>query len=152
MLKSKYAAAATSILAIAAMGHAAEQPKAAPSTPIVDTMKTMAGQPIEVPEGPVGVVADRIVLPKGTPIGTHMHFWARYVYVQSGEVVVTLADTNTSTTFRAGQMIVEPLGKWHSVLVTQEAVLISVEQVPPGRCNTVKPPDATGPNDCKPLK
>ena len=149
-MNRRYAAAAVSILLVAPLAPGSAQTKPSPVTEIISTQKTMAGQPIDVPDGPVQVIADRIVLPKGAVIGTHMHFWARYVYVQSGEVTVTIADTNKSTKFTAGQMIVEPLGKWHSGLVTQDAVLISVEQVPPGRCNTIKPPAPGGQNDCKP--
>jgi quercetin dioxygenase-like cupin family protein len=125
------------------------QAAAQTSLPIVDTDKTVAGQPIAVPDGPVRVVATRLVLPAGAQIDTHMHFWARYVYVESGEVRLTLAGSGKTSFFRAGQMIVEPIGKWHSgTIVSGPAVLIAVEQVPPGRCNTIRPPAAKQANDC----
>ncbi|HEX6376430.1 MAG TPA: cupin domain-containing protein [Allosphingosinicella sp.] len=126
----------------------APPPKTQPPQLIIDTTTTMAGQPLVVPEGPLEVVATRIVMSAGATIDTHMHFWARYVYVQSGEVKLTLLDSGETETFRAGQMIVEPLGKWHSGAIVSDTVLVAVEQVPPGRCNTVKPPAGDKANDC----
>ncbi len=130
---------------IAALLSAAQ---AAPTTPIIDTDRTMADQPLALPPGPVRVVATRIVLPAGATIPTHMHFWPRYVYVESGEVQLTLAGSGATRTYRAGEMIVEPLGKWHSGRIVRDSVLIATEQVPPGRCNTVRPPATGASNDC----
>lgn len=115
---------------------------------IVDTGTTMAGQPLALPPGPVQVVATRVQLPAGAPIPTHMHFWARYVYVERGEVELTLTDSGATRTFRAGEMIVEPIGKWHSGKIVRDTVLVATEQIPPGRCNTVRPPAAAGAGDC----
>lgn len=120
----------------------------APTTPIIDTDRTMADQPLAVPPGPIRVVATRAVLPAGATIPTHMHFWARYVYVESGEVQLTLTGSGATRTYRAGEMIVEPLGKWHSGKIIRDTVLVATEQVPPGRCNTVRPPAAGASNDC----
>jgi quercetin dioxygenase-like cupin family protein len=118
------------------------------TTPIVDTDRTMADQPLAVPSGPLRIVATRIVLPAGSTIGTHMHLWARYVYIESGEVQLILAGTGETRTYKAGEMIVEPLGKWHSGKIVRDTVLVATEQVPPGRCNTVRPPTAGASNDC----
>lgn len=121
---------------------------AAPTTSIIDTDRTMADQPLAVPPGPIRVVATRTALPAGAAIPTHMHFWAGYVYVESGEVQLTLAGSGATRTYRAGEMIVEPLGKWHSGKIIRDAVLVATEQVPTGRCNTVRPPAAGASNDC----
>ena len=129
----------------AALLAAAPAPQTAP---IVDTDKTMAGQPLVVPAGPVRVVATRIVLPAGATIGTHMHIWARYVYVESGEVELILTGAGTTRTFRAGEMIVEPIGKWHSGRIVSDTVLVATEQILPGRCNTIRPPTAGATGDC----
>ncbi len=118
------------------------------TTTIIDTDKTMADQPLTVPPGPLRIVATRIVLPAGGAITTHMHFWARYVYVESGEVQLTLTGSGKTRTYKAGEMIVEPIGKWHSGRIVKDAVLVATEQVPPGHCNTVKPPAAGVSNDC----
>lgn len=134
-------------IALAAALLAAASPPAPPAT-IVDSDETMAGQKLVVPPGPLKVVATRIVLPAGATIGTHMHFWARYVYVESGEVQLTLTGEGTTRTYRAGEMIVEPIGKWHSGRIVSDAVLIATEQVPSGRCNTIRPPSAGASNDC----
>lgn len=132
-------------LAVALLAAA---PALAPAATIVDTDETMAGQPLVLPPGSARVVATRIVLPAGATIGTHMHIWARYVYVESGEVQLTLTGAGTSRTFRAGEMIVEPIGKWHSGRIVRDTVLVATEQVPTGRCNTVKPPEAGRSEDC----
>jgi quercetin dioxygenase-like cupin family protein len=138
----------TNILPALAFLLAAAAPAPPPPTIVIDTGSTMAGQPLVVPSGPLQVVATRSVLPAGAEIGTHMHLWARYVYVESGEVQLLLAGAGMARTFKAGEMIVEPIGKWHSGKVVKDAVLVSVEQVPPGRCNTVKPPSGDKSNDC----
>ncbi len=121
---------------------------AAPTAPIIDTDRTMADQPLALPPGPVRVVATRTVLPAGATIPTHMHFWPRYVYVESGEVQLTLTGSGVTRTYRGGEMIVEPLGKWHSGKIVRASVLIATEQVPTGRCNTVRPPAEGASNDC----
>jgi quercetin dioxygenase-like cupin family protein len=137
--------AATGLLAAAAAPTAAP----APGTKlIVDTGTTMAGQALSVPPAPLRVVATRVELPAGSAVPTHMHVWARYVYVERGEVQLTLLDSGTTRTFKAGEMIVEPIGKWHSGRIVSDTVLVSVEQVPPGRCNTIKPPEAGKAKDC----
>ena len=136
-------------IAILLLAAAAPGPAPGPQTGlIVDTATTMAGQPLVLPSGPVQVVATRMELKAGAAIPTHMHFWARYVYVESGEVQLTLDGSGATRTFRAGEMIVEPIGKWHSGKIVRDAVLVATEQVPPGRCNTVRPPAANGSGDC----
>lgn len=135
----------TTIFAIALLAAAAPASAAKPQTGlIIDTGSTMAGQPLLLPPGPVQVVATRTELRANATIPTHMHFWARYVYVERGEVQLTLEGAGETMTFRAGEMIVEPIGKWHSGKVVIDTVLIATEQVPPGRCNTIKPPAASG--------
>jgi quercetin dioxygenase-like cupin family protein len=140
MASGKSIAAAAALIAAAGAG--------AQTRTIVETDKTVAGQPIVAPDGPLKVVATRTVLAAGAEIPTHLHLWARYVYVETGEVKLTLTGSGETRTFRAGEMIVEPIGKWHSGVVTRgPAALVAVEQVPPGRCNTIRPP-AEKANDC----
>ncbi|HEX8574585.1 MAG TPA: cupin domain-containing protein [Allosphingosinicella sp.] len=137
--------------AVAALLLAASAPGPVPGPQtrlIIDTETTIAGQPVVVPQAPLQVVATRIGLKAGSTIGAHMHFWARYVYVESGEIELSLAGSQATRTFRAGELIVEPIGKWHSGRVVGDTVLIAIEQVPPGRCNTVRPPAAGNSNDC----
>lgn len=139
MIGEKAAVAAAIVAAMSSCGASAQI--------AIHSVETMAGQRLVAPPGAMEVLATRDVVPAGTVIGMHMHFWPRYVFVESGEVQVTLLDGGPTSTFRAGQMIVEPLEKWHSGLVTKKAVLIAVEQVPPGGCNTIKPPVSGAPND-----
>lgn len=138
----------TGKLAMAAALLAAPGAATSQVTIIAETQKTVSGQPLHAPPGAMALVATRIVLAKGAAIDPHMHLWPRYVYVESGEVRLTLLGTATSQTFTDRQMIVEPIGKWHSGVVTRDAVLIAIEQVPPGRCNTIKPPVQGKANDC----
>ena len=138
----------TTLIALAALlAAAAPAPPPAP-TIVVDTDSTMAGQPLAVPSGPLRVVATRTALPADAEIPAHMHLWARYVYVESGEVRLTLVGTGVTRTYKKGEMIVEPIGKWHRGSVVRDAVLVAVEQVPPGRCNTVRPPAGDKAGDC----
>lgn len=139
-----------SLAAFALLAAAAVPPSApVPGTKlIVDTSTTLAGQALSVPPTPLRVVATRVELKAGSLVPTHMHFWARYVYVERGEIQLILADSGAVRTFRAGELIVEPIGKWHSGKIVGDTVLVSVEQVPPGRCNTVRPPEAEKSNDC----
>lgn len=140
-----------SMTLVAASLLAAAAPVAAPAPGtklIVDTEKTMAGQPLVLPSAPHRVVATRVELAAGSAIPTHLHIWARYVYVERGEVQLTLVDSGMIRTFKAGELIVEPIGKWHSGKVVSETVLVAIEQVPPGRCNTIRPPEAGKSNDC----
>jgi quercetin dioxygenase-like cupin family protein len=137
--------AASALLAAAAAQTAAPVPG---TKLIVDTGTTIAGQPLTVPPAPLRVVATRVELAAGSAVPIHMHLWARYVYVERGEVRLTLADSGTTRTFKAGELIVEPIGKWHSGKIVADTVLVAIEQVPPGRCNTVRPPEAGKSNDC----
>jgi quercetin dioxygenase-like cupin family protein len=139
-----------SIIFVAAFLAAAAPsgPAPAQTTSIIDTGTTMAGQPLVVPDGPLQAVGTKTVLPATAAIPAHMHLWARYVYVQSGEVQLTLIGSGETRTFKAGEIIVEPIGKWHSGKIVRDTVLIAIEQVPPGRCNTVRPPAANSANDC----
>ncbi|HEX9965753.1 MAG TPA: hypothetical protein VGB04_12320 [Allosphingosinicella sp.] len=125
--------------AVAALVVATVAPFAASSQVNSYATETMSGQRLVAPQGAMEVHVTRDEVPSG-PIPMHMHFWPRYVFVESGEVQVTLLDGGAMQTFTKGQTIVEPLEKWHSgVVVTKKAVLISVEQTPPGGCNTIYP-------------
>lgn len=137
------------LAAFALLAAAAQAAAPLPGTKVVvDTEKTLAGQPLSLPSGPIRVVATRVELPAGSGVPTHLHLWARYVYVERGEVRLTLVDSGATRTFGAGELIVEPIGKWHEGRIVTDTVLVSIEQVPPGRCNTVKPPEAGKANDC----
>ena len=114
---------------------------AAPPPNPFESDRTMADQPLTVPEGPLQVNVQSTVLQAGDKIPVHMHFWPRYVYVQSGTVEVTLIDSKVTQQFGKGDVIVEPIGLWHKgVAIAGPVTLVSVEQVPPGRVNKIEPP------------
>jgi quercetin dioxygenase-like cupin family protein len=130
-------AVAAAIFFTPAVGLAAAPP---PPNPF-ESGRTMAGQALEVPEGPLQVNVASSVFQAGDVIPTHLHFWSRYVFVQSGTVEVTLIDQGITQTFTAGQVIVEPIGLWHKGrIIAGPANLIYMEQVPPGRVNKIEPP------------
>ena len=121
-------------------------PAAAPPNPF-QSDHTMANQPLVVPEGPLQVNVETTVLKITDKIPVHMHFWPRYVYVQKGTVEVTLIDSKVTQQFSTGDVIVEPIGLWHKgAVIAAPAILVSVEQVPPGRVNKIEPPAC----DCPP--
>jgi quercetin dioxygenase-like cupin family protein len=117
-------------------------PPPPPPPPILDTKTTVAGQPLEVPAGPIELVVRRVTLPAGHPIAVHLHFWSRYVYVEQGEVTLTLIKTGRSFTFSAGHVIPEPIRLWHKAVVSSSgpATLVVFDQVPPGAENEIEPP------------
>jgi quercetin dioxygenase-like cupin family protein len=134
---------AAALGAFAAAAAALAQTSKPVTAKILETQKTVAGQPLEAPAGQLEAIATTVDLADDAEIPVHMHFWPRYVYVQEGELELTLLDSGRVLKFRKGQMIVEPLRLWHKGRVTKgPARLLSVEQVPPGQANTVPPPDA----------
>lgn len=136
-------ASAAAILFLSAAASAEAPP---PPNPF-ESDRTMADQPLAVPVGPLQVNVQSTVLQAGDKIPVHMHFWPRYVYVQSGTVEVTLIDSKVTQQFGKGDVIVEPIGLWHKgVAIAGPATLVSVEQVPPGRVNKIEPPGC----DCPP--
>jgi len=137
--------------AVAGLVVAAVAPCGASGQVSTYATETMIGQRLVAPSGPMEVHVTRDEVPSGTVIATHMHFWPRYVLVESGVVQVTLLDGGAMQTFTAGQTIVEPLQKWHSGLVTKKAVRIAVEQAPPGGCNTIHPPMKPDPSAKPPV-
>ena len=137
--------------AVAALVIAAGAPFGASAQLSTYAIQTMTGQRLVAPSGAMEVHVTRDEVAARTVIATHMHFWPRYVFVESGEVQVTVLDGGAMQTFTAGQTIVEPLEKWHSGLVTKKAVLIAIEQTPPGGCNTIHPPVKPDPSAKPPV-
>lgn len=81
--------------------------------PISRTGVTTSGDPIRIPEGTDRMVTSKYTIAPGASLPVHKHPSPRYGYVLSGSIVVTNVETHRETTFHAGDMIVEDVGRWH---------------------------------------
>lgn len=128
------------ILALAlAAGSAAAQP-AAVSKPLSVQQKTLSGQPIALPQGPVEVTLSETVVPAGGAIAPHKHPYPRYAYVVSGRLKVTNLVTGTVAEVKAGELAIDAIDQWHeAAVVGDEPVrMLVIDQAPPGIVNTVR--------------
>jgi len=128
------------ILALAlAAGSAAAQP-AAVSKPLSVQQKTLSGQPIALPQGPVEVTFSETVVPAGGAIAPHKHPYPRYAYVVSGRLKVTNLVTGTVAEVKAGELAIDAIDQWHeAAVVGEEPVrMLVIDQAPPGIVNTVR--------------
>lgn len=82
-------------------------------TPIISTTETAAGQPIVLPQTDVRVVASRFEIAPGAALPVHKHPYQRYAYVLAGTLEVTDMESGASTTYKAGDFIVEVVDRWH---------------------------------------
>lgn len=130
--------ALTLALALAA-GSAASQP-AAVSKPLSVQQKTLSGQPIALPQGPVEVTFSETVVPAGGAIAPHKHPYPRYAYVVSGRLKVTNLVTGTVAEVKAGDLAIDAIDQWHeAAVVGDEPVrMLVIDQAPPGIVNTVR--------------
>lgn len=128
------------ILALAlAAGSAAAQP-AAVSKPLSVQQKTLSGQPIALPQGPVEVTFSETVVPAGGAIAPHKHPYPRYAYVVSGRLKVTNLVTGTVAEVKAGDLAIDAIDQWHEAAVAgdEPVRMLVIDQAPPGIVNTVR--------------
>lgn len=129
------------ILALAlAAGPAAAQP-AAVSKPISAQQKTLSGQPIILPSGPVEVTFSETVVRPGASIPPHKHPYPRYAYVVSGRLKVTNLATGAAAEVKAGELVIDAIDQWHEAAVVgaEPVRMLVIDQAPPGFVNTVRP-------------
>ena len=110
-------------------------------TPLIDTTKTVLGQPLVLPtKNPELKVSLFEILP-GARLPRHEHPWSRYAYVLQGELTVTF-DNGLAKHYKAGDFIVEAVNAWHFGQNTgKETVrLLVIDQVEAGHSNTVLAP------------
>ena len=107
--------------------------------PISKTDVTSSGQPIVLPQGHVKVITSTFEIPPGAKLPVHKHNNPRYGYMLSGQLRITNIKTGKSTTFNAGDFIVESLGQWHKAesIGTDPVKLVVIDQVPRGDDNSV---------------
>jgi len=81
-------------------------------TPLVDTTKTVLGQPLVLPSKNPELKVALFEIPPGAKLPRHEHPWPRYAYVLAGELTVTF-DGGLAKHYKAGDFIVEAVNAWH---------------------------------------
>lgn len=82
-----------------------------------------------LPEGPVAVRAERVVLPAGF-FSRHFHGGPTFNFVDAGTVVI--ASGGERKRYEAGGFFFEPARRVHSITVLDDARLRVVRLLPPG--------------------
>jgi quercetin dioxygenase-like cupin family protein len=126
-------------LALAAAPAAAQAP-APVSKELSAQDRTMSGQPIVLPQGPVRVTFTETVVPPGGRLAPHKHPYPRYALVTSGRLKVTNLVTGTVTEVKAGELAIDAVDQWHEaeVVGAEPVRLLVIDQAPPGVANTVR--------------
>lgn len=129
-MKHYIALAATAFFLITALGFAGED---VPVTPLLTTTTTVSGQPITVPEHPK-LQAMLLTVPPGKTLPVHKHPYARYAYVEKGEIDVTLVAEKKTIHYKAGDFFAEIIDGWHYGKNNGKvpAELLIIDQMPQG--------------------
>jgi quercetin dioxygenase-like cupin family protein len=110
--------------------------------PIIHSSKTIADQPITLPQGPVEVSASIFTIQPGASLPVHRHAFPRYGYVLTGTLSVSNLETGKTQEFHSGEFIIESVSKWHSGSNSgkEPLELLVIDQAPAGAQTTeVKP-------------
>lgn len=128
-------------LALCVSPAAALAEASAPTVEVVGTrLTTLSGQEIQGLAGPIQVTMSRVTIPAGGVMPPHKHPYPRFAVVVEGAVKVTNLDAGTVSVVRAGELSVESRGQWHKgeSLDGKPAVLLVIDQTPPGESNVVR--------------
>lgn len=82
-------------------------------TPVFKTTRTIADQPIQLPQKNVEVIVSMYDIAPGAMLPVHQHHFQRYAYVLSGTLSVTNLESGKDSTFNQGDFVVESLAQWH---------------------------------------
>ncbi|HEY8572212.1 cupin domain-containing protein [Phenylobacterium sp.] len=128
------------IAAVVAATPAAAQAPAPVSRQISAQARTMSGQPILLPQGPVQVTYTETVVPPGGALPPHKHPYPRYALVMSGRLKVTNLVTGTVSEVKAGELAIDAIDQWHEAVVlgAEPVRMLVIDQAPPGVVNTVR--------------
>jgi quercetin dioxygenase-like cupin family protein len=120
---------------------AADAPKQ-PGQQLLLTDKTVSGEPIVAPSGPMQVTATLSELKPGESTSVHKHPYLRYDYVLDGRISVKNFDTGKVDVVAAGQFVVDPIDQWHqgTAMDGKPVHLLIIDQTPPGKSNLVIKP------------
>ena len=134
-------------LALAAPGLAARAAgPAQPTSTAVSFDRTITGQPVVLPQGPVKVEVRVSEFPAGFKGPVHKQPYARYAYILSGRLRVTYEDTKLVKEFGPGEAMIEGIDQWHWVepVGADGVKVLVIDQTPPGAANVVIRPPAKG--------
>ena len=95
------------------------------------------GQLSALPEAPVEVRAERVVLPAGF-VSRHLHGGPTFNFVDAGTVVIESAGERVR--YEAGGFFFEPGRRVHSITVLDDARLRVIRLLPPGAEATTEVP------------
>ena len=114
-------------------------PPAKPSSFEQSAERTLTGQLVTLPQGPVVAVMRLNVFPAGFKGPLHKQPYQRYAYVLSGRLRVTYDDPKLVREFGPGEMIVEGVDQWHWVepVGPGGVRVLTIDQTPPGAPNVV---------------
>jgi len=106
---------------------------------LLSTTTTSAGQKIELPKKDAELVASVFEIPPGALLPEHEHPYPRYGYILSGSLRVTDTETGQSRTYRAGDFVLEAVGRWHTGANAgaEPTRLLVIDIVQNGHTNTV---------------
>jgi quercetin dioxygenase-like cupin family protein len=101
--------------AFVALGSATAMAADAPKITVekvINTDKTVIGQPIVMPKDPT-LVATIATFPPGSRLPAHKHLYPHYGYMLEGVLTVTNVQTGKSFTVKKGDFLVEMNDTWH---------------------------------------
>ena len=79
---------------------------------VLETNKTVIGQPIVMPKDPTLLVT-LYTFPPGARLPVHKHLYPHYGYMLAGALTVTNEQTGKSYTVKKGDFLVEMNDTWH---------------------------------------
>ena len=82
-------------------------------TPVLESGKTIIGQPVAYPTGTAKVTAAIVVLPPGAETGWHTHTVPLFAYVLDGEISVDYGDKGIKV-YKAGDGLLEAMNWPHN--------------------------------------
>lgn len=103
-------------------------------TPVFKTTRTIADQPVQLPQKNVEVVVSTYDIAPGAMLPVHQHHYQRYAYVLSGTLSVTNLESGKNSTFKQGDFVVESLSQWHRGANngTEPVKLLVIDQIEQG--------------------
>ena len=110
---------------------------------IIDTDKTVIGQPIVMPKDPT-LVATVATFPPGSRLPVHKHLYPHYGYMLAGVLTVTNVETGKSFDLKKGQFLVEMNNTWHYGQNNgkTDVTLLIIDHLPKGVTSNVVLKDA----------
>jgi quercetin dioxygenase-like cupin family protein len=125
---------------LAAPGSLANSPPVK-STTLVDTTRTVLGQPLVLPDKNPELKVTVLEIAPGAKLPRHEHPWSRYAYVLAGDLQVTF-DQGLVKQYHTGDFIVEGVKAWHygENIGSAPVRLLVIDQTEAGQPATVLAP------------